>query len=358
MGPAFGPTDHRDGAAQLSTPNYKDYYKILGVSKTADDREIKAAYRKLARRWHPDVNPGNPEAEARFKEISEANDVLSDPEKRSVYDRYGDQWRQVSQQRERAPGGQDPFGQGAPFGFPFGQGGGPDLSSLFESIFAGAGTGPFRRDQHEAAGGGDVEFAVEISLQEAATGITREISLTLADTCSACRGMGGTRRGRIDIGSSCPQCRGTGHTNRSQKMRLNVPAGVSDGKRIRYSGKGAQGPGGRKGDLDLIIRILPDPRFERIERDLYVDVDVPYTVAAMGGDIQVPSLTGTRPLPLPGGVRSGQLVRVSGQGLPNPDGKPGDLYARLRVTVPRDLAPRERALLAELAAIRGDTIRQ
>jgi DnaJ-class molecular chaperone len=344
----------------MNGPTYKDYYKILGVGKTVDEKEIKSAYRKLARKYHPDVNPGDKTAEEKFKEISEAYEVLSDPHKRSQYDQFGDQWREFS--RAGAGTGGHPFstwtnpGAQQPGGFEFhfgGQGGGgPDLGELFESLFGGG----RERSRRAAREGEDVEFGIELSLEEAYNGVTKTLSLKLEDVCAKCGGSGSERNrgGRLDLGSVCPDCRGAGRIIRNRQVEVKIPAGVQEGQRIRLAGEGAAGASGKKGDLYLLVRLKPDPRFKREGADLTVDISLPYTMAALGGEVNVPTLNGDRTLPIPPGVQSGQKIRIAGQGMPSRDGRKGDLYANVRITVPKDLSPRERDLLKELSSIRGE----
>jgi len=332
----------------LNGPRYKDYYKILGVGKTADEKEIKAAYRKLARKYHPDVNPGDRTAEERFKEISEAYEVLSDPHKRAQYDSFGEQWRQFSQ------AGGSPHAAGPDVGFEFNVPGG--LNDLFESLFGGR----RGRTQRAAERGEDVEFGIDLTLEEAMRGVSKSLTLRVEDVCPQCDGAGTSRtaRGRYDLGSICAECRGLGRVERPRRIEVRIPAGVTEGQRIRLAGEGAAGASGRRGDLYLLVRIKPHPDFELRGKDLYTDVIVPFTIAALGGEVTVRTLTGDRTLNVPPGVQSGQKMRVAGQGLPGKNGtKAGDLYARVRITVPKDLSPRERELLTELARIRGDRAR-
>jgi molecular chaperone DnaJ len=342
----------------VNGPNYKDYYKILGVSKTADEKEIKSAYRKLARKWHPDVNPGDKDAESKFKEISEANEVLSDPHKRAQYDRFGEQWKMYSQ----AGAGNGAGGAGGAGGWPGGApqgsyqvdlGGAESLQDLFESLFGG-----FRgRAEKAAERGEDVEFGLELSLEEALKGTHRDYSVMVEDVCPACGGRGVTRdnRGNYNLGAACPHCRGIGRVRTPRRGRVQIPAGVVDGKRIRLAGEGAAGANGKRGDLYLLVRVKSHPNFERQGDDLYTDVTIPFTIAALGGEVSVKTLNGERTLQVPPGVQSGQKMRIAGQGIPALGGKKaGDLYARIKVGVPKDLSPRERELIGEIAKIRGD----
>lgn len=335
----------------VAAPEYKDYYKILGVKRGADEKEIKSAYRRLARKYHPDVNPGDPTAEEKFKEISEAYEVLSDPHKRAQYDSFGEQWRRFSQAGGHTAGG--PFGgTQESFGFGFG---GPDLQEFLETLFGG-GTGRRTRPSR----GEDIEFGIDVTLDEVMQGTVKEHKVQIEDVCQTCGGSGlaGGRRGVFDIGAShCPSCRGRGRVGRTQRLKVRIPAGVEDGRRLCLRGQGAAGPDGTKGDLYLVVRLRPHPDFTVQDRDIYTDVDIPYTVAALGGEVDVRTPTGVRSLTVPPGVQSGQRIRVAGQGLPNPNGKAGDLYARVRVTVPKEISPRERELLAELARLRGDRTR-
>lgn len=338
----------------MNRPEYKDYYKILGVSRTADEKEIKSAYRRLARKFHPDVNPGDKSAEERFKEISEAYEVLSDPHKRAQYDSFGDQWKAFSQAGARP--GSGPFaGNAETFEFSFGAGG-QTLNDFFESLFGGR-QGRARRAESR---GEDVEFGIDVSLDEVMTGCTKEHALNIEDICSTCGGTGSVRRtrGAFDIGAPpCSACRGHGRTPRVRRIKVKIPAGVEDGRRLCLKGQGAAGPDGTRGDLYLVVRVRKHPDFQVRDRDIHTEVDVPFTVAALGGEVQVKTLNGTRSLNIPPGVQSGQKIRVAGHGMPNPSGKPGDLYARLRVIVPKELSPKERELLTELARLRGDTVR-
>ncbi len=336
----------------MNGPDYKDYYKILGVARTADEKEIKSAYRKLARKYHPDVNPGDKSAESRFKEISEAYDILSDSKKRSQYDSLGEQWKAYSRTGAPRGGGTRPGG----FEFEFGGGSTPDLSELFATLFGGR-KGAQANSARMPERGEDVEYGIDLTLEEAAAGASKALTLRIEDICPKCNGTGAARdsRGNIDLGSICPECRGVGRVGRTRKVDVKIPAGVKEGQRIRLAGEGAAGPGGKRGDLYLMVRLKPHPGFEREGSDLFTDVTIPYTVAALGGDIGVKTLNGERTLTVPPGVQSGQKIRITGQGMPAGGGKkPGDLYARVRVSVPKDLSQRERELLGELARIRGD----
>lgn len=311
-------------------PKYTDYYATLGVSKTATEKEIKAAYRKLARKFHPDVNPGDKSTEDRFKQISEANEVLSDPEKRKKYDTYGEQWKAYSQ---AAPTG------GSAQGFPGGQridlgGGFPgDLSDLFATLFAeqfraGNSNNTKQRtrvDYAEMPAGQDLESEVRVTLEEIYHGGAKGISIQVPT-------------GRFDLDRG-------GRSTELRRIEVKIPVGIAEGQKIRLAGQGLNG-----GDAILTVRVLPHASFERKGDDLVVDVPVTYLTAALGGEMQVPTLAGkTLTVTLPAGTQSGQQLRLTGKGMPKlKGGGQGDLYARIKITVPKTLTERERGLLEQL----------
>ncbi len=319
---------------------FKDYYSTLGVAKTATEKEIKQAFRKLARKHHPDVNPGDKSAEARFKELNEAYEVLGDPAKRRKYDELGANWRMYEQ--AGAPGAGSPFGGGPSGGWNVQfEGGAPGggfrtmtademremfgdqdpFSDFFHTFFGGRvdpddaarrGRGARARASHR---GRDIESEITLSLEDALQGATRQLSL------------------KTD-----------GH---ARTVPVRIPAGVGDGSRVRVAGEGEQGTGGApSGDLYLRIRLAPHPRFERKGRDLYVRVPVPLTTVVLGGEVDVPTLSGRNlRLRVPPTTQNGQVLRLKGHGMPAV-GKPeetGDLYATVDVELPRELTPEQRS---------------
>jgi curved DNA-binding protein len=301
---------------------YQDYYEALEVPRTASSDEIRSAYRRLARKYHPDVNK-EPGAEDRFKEISEAYEVLRDDEKRARYDRLGPNWK-AGQDVSDASG----FGEGfrAQDGYgdvEFDFGGGAGFSDFFESLFGQRGARPGARGAGASGGfdgfsmrGGDQEAVLELTLEEAASGGRRRISL------------------------------GDG-----RDFEVAILRGVRDGQRIRLAGQGSSGVGGgQPGDLFLRVRIKPHPRFRVEGRDLYVDLPVTPWEAALGSEAAVPTLTGTARVKVPAGSSSGRRLRLRGQGLPSTEGPAGDLYAVLSVQVPKQLSKEERRLFEELAS--------
>ena len=383
--------------------DYKDYYKILGLPKTATEKEIKAAYRSLARKYHPDVNQGDKGAEDKFKDVGEAYDVLSDTDKRSKYDQFGDQWKSYSQGSGSSPNGGGQGGGGRQPDFDFGGAGGNSASidDFLSSLFGGGGgggNGGFSGGQSGFGGfsgrpGGrtspkveqDVEYPVDITLEEAYRGTTRSFTVSIPETCGQCGGAGAVsvgkgrpcpmcagsgkvKGGRGLFGQSlCPQCGGTGQatetcpechgegteTRQRRLSDVKIPPGVTDGQRIRLAGQGAAG-----GDLFLKIRIKASAKFERVGDDLRADFSVPYTVAALGGEASVETFDGPRTLNIPAGTQSGQSFRLKGQGMPIlKGGGRGSLQATVKMTVPKDLSPRERDLLLELAKLRSDEVK-
>jgi molecular chaperone DnaJ len=343
---------------------YKDYYKILGVPKDADEKTIKSAYRRLARKYHPDVNKGSSE---RFKQISEAYTVLSDPEKRKRYDALGPDWERYAQ---AGAGARSPFeGQRVHFGR-----GGPDLggfSDFFRTIFGdlggAGGRGGFTEVEFGdlgdlrggewggvAAGkGSDVEAAVELTLEEAFKGVRKSISLELDEPCSACGGAGHVNR------KPCPQCHGTGWSRARRNLEVKIPAGVDTGSRVRVAAEGPAGAGGAgRGDLYLTITIKPHPRFERKKDDLYIDLPVSAPDAALGTEVAVPTLKGQVSMKIPPETSSGRTFRLPGYGMPHLKGKgAGDQYVKVQVTIPTGLSPRENELFRELKMQRSETAR-
>jgi len=295
---------------------YKDYYKILGVAKSATEKEIKAAYRKLARKHHPDVNPGNKEAEARFKEINEAYEVLGDKEKRKRYDELGANW--------------DAFGRGTGPGRPWpgggvrvdfeDLGGGGGFSDFFRTFFGGGGGfggfGGVPGGEEAFTPAADAEGEVELTLAEVFRGTTREVA------------VGGSKR----------------------RVEVKIPPGVREGSRVRVAGEGGKGAGGRRGDLYLRVRIAPDPTFERKGDDLQTTVHVPLTSAVLGGEAQVRTLEGPVGIKIPAGTPVGQVFRLRGHGLPKlgARGERGDMLATLAVDLPRRLTDRQKELFEEL----------
>ena len=310
---------------------YKDYYKTLGVNKGATPAEIKRAYRALARKYHPDVSKA-PDAAKRFKEVNEANEVLSDREKRKRYDELGPDWARYAKQGPGGagngrggfqwvytgqPGGGDPFGQAAGF------------SDFFRTLFGDQATAetPFgngRARARRASAGADTEAEVEVTLLEAFKGGERMLELRRDD---------GTTR----------------------SLTVKIPAGVRDGQRIRLKGLGSAGPGGgTSGDLYLRVRVRPHPFFERDGDDLRADLPVALDEALLGAEVPVPTLKGRVTLRIPPETQNGRTIRLAGQGLPRADGGHGDLYATVKVVLPQKLSDRERELVRELAASRAD----
>jgi molecular chaperone DnaJ len=345
----------------------KDYYKVLGVDRKAGEKEIKAAYRKQARKWHPDVNPGNKQAEERFKEISEAYQVLSDPKKRRMYDQFGTTF-------DRGPDFAQQFQ-----GFDFGNLNLGGLGDVFSRFFAG-GAGPRPTPPQ------DIEFPLNLSLEEAFSGVSKTLSLAVDEPCAACKGRG-TRPGRsfgpcpVCGGSgtttgllpgmgmpcqacggtgntneeACPDCRGSGRRSSKRSVTVSIPAGVADQQRVRVAGQGAAGSSGRRGDLYVKVHVLPHAAFERKGDDLHTDAPVYFTTAALGGKVDVKTMTGSVRMTVPAGTQSGQKFRLRGEGMPRlRGGGRGDLYARVRVTLPKKLTPRQQDLLAELAELGGE----
>jgi DnaJ-class molecular chaperone len=327
----------------------KDYYNILGVSRTAADKDIKAAYRRLARQYHPDVNPGNKDAEEKFKEINEAYEVLSDPEKRKKYDQYGDNWQYADQMAEAAKryGGAWSFTSqpGAEQAFRFEEG---DLESIFGDILGGR-MGGFGRRTPRPRRGQDLEYQAEVTLEEAFSGTTRSISVKTEIPCSACKGTG-----RIQ-GLPCSLCRGAGSVTDVKRLEVKIPAGVDNGSRIRIAGKGEPGTaGGPAGDLYLVISVRPHPVFERKGNDLYLDLPVPLTTAVLGGEVQVPTLKGTKlALKVPPETQNERVFRLAGQGMPQLGSNVrGDLLVKVKVNLPVNLSEEEKNLFARLRELR------
>jgi molecular chaperone DnaJ len=321
----------------------KDYYSILGIGRNASDKEIKQAYRKLARQYHPDVNPGDKTAEEKFKHINEAYEVLSDPAKRQKYDQFGDQWQYADQfaqaGRRQAPSWD--FGQGGT-SFHFGA---DDLGSLFGDLF-GAGT---RGRRVRPRRGRDIEYPIEITLEEAYRGSAHTIALQTEEPCAVCKGTGQIRN------VSCATCRGAGVIPSVKRLEVKVPAGVKDGSRVRVAGKGEPSySGGASGDLYLVVSVKKHRLFERRGDDLYVEVPVPLTVAVLGGEVQVPTPKGTKlALKIPAETQNGRAFRLAGQGMPHlGNATRGVLFAKVNVVLPTSLSPEEKKLFEQLSKLR------
>jgi DnaJ-class molecular chaperone len=337
---------------------FKDYYKTLGVDRGADDKTIKTAYRRLARKHHPDVNKGNAE---RFKEINEAYTVLSDPEKRKRYDTLGPDWERYSQ---AGAGARSPF-EGRNVRFEGDAGG---FSDFFRTIFGdlggfrgGGGATEFDFGDVGEVGGGfgpvgrgsDVEAGLELTLEEAFQGAKKTISLALDEPCPQCGGSGNVNR------RPCPRCRGGGWTRGTRNLEVKIPAGVDTGSRVRVASEGAGG-GSRdrsaRGDLYLRVTVAPHSRFERKGDDLHLDLPVPMTTAALGGEVSVPTLRGQVSMKIPAETSSGRTFRLPGYGMPHLKGAgAGDQYVKVQITIPTGLGPREKELFQELKKLRPET---
>ena len=336
--------------------NYKDYYSLLGVPKNAAEKDIKSAYRKLARKWHPDANPTNPkEAEERFKEISEAYEVLGDPEKLKKYDVLGSDWQRAARQAEQQRQYRTRYNEQDFRGFDFGSegqgaGAGPSgFSDFFDMFFSGVG----KRQSAQTAGfpqrGQDLETTIELGLRDVYDGGKKAVSLQVEDVCPRCRGTG-TSQGRL-----CPQCGGTGRVLVTKKFEVTIPKGIGDGQRIRLAGQGGAGVnGGPNGDLYLIVKMLEDSTYKRKGNDLYVDLPVNLYDLVLGGEVKVPTMGGQVAMTIPEGTQNNRLLRLSGKGMPNVKGaSAGDQYVRLIGQLPQTLTEKEKKLFKELSSLRN-----
>ena len=323
-----------------------NYYDILGVRRDASEPEIKRAYRRLARKYHPDVNPGDKSAEARFKKINEAYEVLSDKETRKKYDRFGDQWQYADQSaragRQQAPSWD--FGRSAgATGFDFGE---TDLDSLFNDLLRGTRTHTYTR-RAQPRRGQDIKSPIEVTLEEAHHGTTRTISLQITEPCPTCRGSS-----RIQ-NVPCSSCKGTGALNKVNHLEVKIPPGVDNGSRVRIPGKGQLGYAGANGDLYLAISVKPHRLFKRHGNDLHVEVPVPLTTVMLGGEVQVPTLKGKLALKIPPETQNGRVFRLKGQGMPHlGNSSRGDMLAKVNVALPAKLSPQEKELFKRLSELR------
>jgi DnaJ-class molecular chaperone len=323
----------------------KDYYQVLGVNRTASEKEIKQAYRRLARKYHPDLNPGDKSAEARFKEINAAHEVLSNPEKRKKYDQYGDQW-EYAEQFAKA-GGQGgtrwDFGRS---GTTFEYSDSGDFGDILSSLFGDSGIGFKTKSgpQH----GQDIESPIEVTLEEAYHGSTRVIQFQAAEPCTACAGTG-------RVGNRvCTICSGAGGKLTPKRLEVKIPAGVKDGSKIRIAGEGGPGRGGgSKGDLYLVVKVLPHRLFERKGDDLYTEVSVPLATAMLGGEVTLPTLNGNISLKIPLETQNGKVFRLAGKGMPKlGDLGYGSMFAQVKVVLPTNLTEEERKLFERLRSLR------
>ena len=353
----------------------RDYYEVLEVTRTVEFEEIKRSYRKLAVKHHPDKNPGETDAEARFREIAEAYDILGDSEKRSAYDRYG----HAAFQGGTAGGGgvHDPFDL---FREMFGASGGG--GGIFDHFFGGGGGA-------QDARGSDLRYDLRITLDEAFTGCEKEIELRKLDACVTCNGSGAAKgakvstcslcrgrgqvvasRGFFQVAQPCPQCHGAGQTidkpcrscdgqgraEMTSRIKLNIPAGMDEGSRLRSTGGGEAGSrGGGTGDLYVVIHLREHAIFTRDASDLHCRMPIPFATAALGGEVEIPTLSGPVKLKVPAGTQGGSDFRVRGHGMPHlqSHGK-GDLHVKLEVEVPSKLNPEQRQALETFAELCGE----
>jgi molecular chaperone DnaJ len=404
----------------MATTAKKDYYEILGVKKSASAEEIRKAFRKLARKYHPDVNPGDKSAEEKFKALSEANDVLSDPKKRKIYDQvgfYSDNIDPATAEAyarggggaggfpggEGSPGGGQTGGQGVPFdfsGFDFSDlmdqqgrgrrsGGGGGFRDIFSGIFGG-GRGTTSAEVGPESGS-DLEYQVNVPFWTAIRGGVMKLNITRQDSCANCHGQGyieapgkcpecnGTGQvtqtgGRMKFNVACPRCQGTGKNisscanchgegtvSRTEPMEVRIKAGTRDGQRIRLAGKGNAGAhGGPAGDLYVIIRIEGHPVFRRDGDDIYLTVPVSATEASLGAKIEVPTIDGRALLKIPPGTQPGQKLRLREKGVPSAtkEGARGDEIVEITVSVPMPRDERTKELLRELAKLNPEDPRE
>lgn len=357
----------------------RDYYEVLGVDKNADEATIKKAYRTLAKKYHPDMNPGDKEAEAKFKEVNEAYDVLSDPDKKAKYDQYGHAAFDPS------------AGGGAGFGG-FGDFGGFDINDIFSSFFGGASGGSTRRNG--PVRGDDITVRLTISFEESVFGCKKEVSYnkiqkcadcsgtgaakgTSPKTCSACGGSGQVRvqqrtpfgimqtqktcdtchgTGKI-IENKCPNCRGTGFVRVPKKLEVNIPAGIDDGQQLSLRYQGSDGMnGGNAGDLNIIISVRPHSVFERDGDDLYCEVPITYAEATLGAEIEIPTLEGSMKYTIPEGTQTGTVFTLRNKGVTRVNSKVrGNLYITVVVEVPKNLTSEQKNLLEKFAASCGES---
>ena len=320
----------------------RDFYEALGISRTAAEKDIRGAYRKLARKFHPDVNPNDKAAETRFKEVNNAYEVLSDPEKRKKYDKYGDRWEMADQMEDAQRRGGGGF-RAAPGAESFG-----DFGSIFDNFFRRERGGP--RTMPGNRRGQDIETPVEVSLEEAFRGTARTVNLQSPEPCPTCAGVGEV------AGAICHTCEGMGTIVRPRRLEVRIPPGVKTGSRVRIAGEGRPGAGrGSAGDLYLVVTALPHKGFERRGDDLVTEVDVPLLDAILGGEATVPMLEGRVALRIPELTQNGRQIRLTGKGMPvlgNGEQR-GDLYVKVRVHLPETLTPEEREHFEAIRALRA-----
>ena len=362
----------------MPTTTKQDYYELLGVGRKASQKEIRQAYRKLARKYHPDLNPGDKSAEEKFKQVQEAYDVLSDAKKRQMYDQFGfDAERRTAASPEQEPGAHFDFG-----GFDFGGATGTNFRDLFSQFFRG-GAGAAVPEEEP---GSDLEYGIEIDFWEAVRGTVKKVTISRLESCTTCGGSGavgspqtcevcgGTGHvsqvsGRMRFNVACTRCGGTGRiralcrvcggegrVRRAETIDVRIPAGVQSGSRVRVPGHGNAGThGAPPGDLYFITNVKPHPFFERRDDDLYSVVPITVSEAALGAKIEVPTLDGRSLLRVPPGTSSGQKLRLREKGVPSvrQPGKRGDLYVLVQINIPKKLTERERELWSELTKLHG-----
>jgi molecular chaperone DnaJ len=374
----------------MPTATKQDYYELLGVPRKASLKEIRQAYRRLARKYHPDLNPGDKAAEEKFKQIQAAYEVLSDPKKRKIYDQFG--FYAEGYQGGPPPGAQPGAGE-VHFdfgGFDFGGVGGTSFRDLFSQFFRGFGSEPSAAARGPQRGT-DLEYEVEIGFWEAIRGTVKKFSITRLDTCSDCRGSGAVGVGQICVSCggtgrstqtarglrfnlTCPQCGGSGRlqnicrrcggqglVQRAETIDVRIPAGVQTGSRVRVPGRGNAGTGGGPpGDLYFIIRVQPHPYFDRRGDDIYTVVPITITEAALGAKVEVPTIDGRALLRIPPGTSSGQKFRLREKGVVSArqPGVRGDQIVEVQVVVPRPVDERVRNLLRDLEKLAPENPRQ